>query len=129
MSKWLWFYALVDQKLGNLLHSFQFEKLTGKGYEEDENKDWAAWVFFASPSDTKIVVDIHLRVSGFYTIRVYMGKHHNLKEWLYPNIRAVTKDVNLWMGWKCPTTDDVKNAFDEIAASLQRYLSEQSKNR
>lgn len=128
MSKWVWFYDLIQQKLASILNRFGFKQLTGKGYEEDENKDTHAILMYASDTNVKLSVELLSQMSiaeneHFYLIRIYAGKDI-LKQWLYPDIRFQTHDINLWEGWKCHDESDVEQAIDEISEGLERYLAE-----
>jgi hypothetical protein len=128
MSKWVWFYDLIERKLANILSRYGFKQLTGKAYEVDENKDDYAFIMYASESGLKLSVDILTqyeidRSMTFYLVRAEVPKA-NLKEWMYPNIRSQTQDSDLWVGWKCHNEGDVEQAIDEIAQGLERYLAE-----
>jgi hypothetical protein len=128
MSKWIWFYELVEQKLGDLLEQHHFKKLTGKAYEEDENKDTHGIVMYASDKNVKVSIELLSEMSivgnaPFYLVRVYAGMD-TLKQWLYPNIRSQTSETSLWEGWKCSNKIDVEKAFDEIAVGLKQYLNQ-----
>ncbi len=131
-SKWEWFYQMVEAEIEPAFDDFGFHRLTGRGYEEGENKEWMTVLFYENTAtSTRATIDIrHYReLYGddpkvyYYVVRIGIGRI-DLKRFLYPTITEDTDDPKLWDGWKCYTQEEVPEILKELAEGLRIYLSQ-----